>query len=112
MDKKEEKRKKDAARKKKQRAKEHANGEVTVSVTLAAPHAEKLDWLCENLGGYDKSELIALLVYRKWQEVEKIVLGLGMCEFCENALPSGCGGKFKGHGECWKTRKEREALKV
>jgi hypothetical protein len=98
-------------RKQAEREKDKAEGMVRVSMKLTSEHGARLNELCE-LTEYDKAELVALLVHRHWQKVKAIVETLGDCEYCGNALPQGCGGKWKGHKECFKTIKQRELLSL
>ena len=98
-------------RKQKERERKRQAGDVTITLTLTKTHGERLNELCE-LTEYDKAELVALLIHRKWQEVKSITDDLGSCKHCENKLPQGCKGKWKGHGECFKTIKQRELLSI
>lgn len=100
-----------AKRKQAEREKDRADGVVRVSMKLTSEHGERLNELCA-LTEYDKAELVALLIHRQWQKTKAIVEPLGKCEYCAEQLPQGCGGKWKGAGECFKTIKQRELLSL
>lgn len=100
-----------AKRKQEERERDKQEGVVRVSMKLTQEHGERLNELCY-LMEYDKAELVALLIHRKWQEIKAVTDSLGECEFCREQLPKGCQGKFKGHGMCFKTIKQRELLSL
>ena len=100
-----------AKRKQEERERDRKEGIVRVSMKLTQEHGERLNELCD-LMEYDKAELVALLIHRKWQEVKAVTDDLGVCEFCDKQLPQGCQGKWKGRGECFKTIKQRELLSL
>tara|TARA_R110000782_G_C14819187_1_gene413755 strand:+ start:20944 stop:21258 length:315 start_codon:yes stop_codon:yes gene_type:complete len=98
-------------RKQKERELAKQRGETTVSVKLSQLHSERLEWVA-SVRGYDKAEYIALLIHRDAESLESTLDDLGKCSYCGNELPKGCAAKWKGHGECFKTIKQRELLSL
>lgn len=77
-------------------------------IQLSNSEAAALDELRTFRGGYDVNEYLATLIRRDKERMEKEKTELGKCDFCGNALPSGCAKKFKGHGQCFFTRDEKK----
>ena len=107
----EQKRKEAAERKRKSRKKLESQ---RIEIELSKTELEQLDWICNFRGAevdpYDRKEAIATLIREDYKRAQKQLENLGECEFCNDPLPKGCGGIFKGMSECFHDRKARELL--
>lgn len=108
----EKKRQQDLKRQQAKRAKDaEKNSELGIKeyrVPLSKVEAATLDELREFRGGYDVGEYIATLIRRDKERMKEERKQLGTCDYCCEALPKGCGKKFKGLGQCFYTQDEKK----
>ncbi|WP_421334140.1 hypothetical protein [Aeromonas veronii] len=54
---------------------------------------------------YSADEYVSTLIRRDWEkwQAQEDELQKQTCQHCNCELPKGCGGAFKGQGECWHT---------
>lgn len=96
-------------RKQAQRARRAALGIKRVEVALSERERQQLDHLRIARAGagdpYSADEYISTLIRRDWEKwlEQEAELKTKTCQHCECQLPTGCGGAFKGQGECWHT---------
>ncbi|MGL5661431.1 MAG: hypothetical protein ACRDCX_09490 [Aeromonas sp.] len=100
-------------RKQAQRERRAILGIKRVEVALSARERQQLETLRIARAGagdpYSADEYISTLIRRDWecwleQEAE---LKAQTCQHCDGALPTGCGGAFKGQRECWHTQGDK-----
>ena len=101
-------------RQKRVREAEDARGIKTVRTKLGKREREMLDEICRVRGGitgaYSKSEAIAALIRINHKSLQVEIEALGECDYCGNLKPEGCGGKYKGFGDCYHTIERRVLL--
>ena len=106
----------DAQRAKKSRDKKKALGEKEIRLKVSADEYAMLEELCKLRAGcrepYTPSDYLVTL-FRKVLPLDEKQYhlqanALGMCDYCNEVLPSGCGGAFKGQSDCYHTRQYRE----
>ncbi len=97
------------ARKEAQRKRDKVLGIERVEVRLSIREREQLKTLCAARAGagepYSADEYISTLIRRDWEawQAQEAELQKQTCPHCDCALPTGCGGAFKGEGACWHT---------
>ncbi|MGN4999885.1 hypothetical protein [Aeromonas dhakensis] len=97
------------ARKEAQRKRDKVLGIKRVEVRLSIREREQLDALRAARAGadepYSADEYVSTLIRRDWEkwQAQEAELQKQTCPHCACALPAGCGGAFKGQGECWHT---------
>ncbi|QWZ63589.1 hypothetical protein [Aeromonas sp. FDAARGOS 1417] len=97
------------ARKEAQRKRDKVLGIERVECRLSIREREQLKTLCAVRAGagdpYSADEYISTLIRRDWEkwQAQEAELQKQTCQHCDCALPKGCGGAFKGQGECWHT---------
>lgn len=113
-DKKQAKRKAAANRKRMQRLRKAEQGIITIEVSLTKSQRETLDKNRAIRGGvrgeYEIDEYIDTLLRRDNELLEKQIAQLSDCNKCNESLPVGCNGLFKGDCECWHTFSYRELM--
>lgn len=96
-------------RKQAQRARRAALGIKRVEVALSERERQQLDHLRIVRAGsgdpYSADEYVSTLIRRDWEkwQAQEAELQKQTCQHCNCELPKGCGGTFKGQGECWHT---------
>lgn len=101
----------DAKRAKKARDKKKALGQKKISFDVSEAEYALFTKMGELRAGcrepYSPSDYVAALVRvilplddERYQTQAK---ALGMCDTCNSVLPAGCGGLFKGQGDCYHT---------
>lgn len=97
------------ARKEAQRKRDKVLGIKRVEVRLSIREREQLDALRAARAGadepYSADEYLSTLIRRDWEtwQAQEAELKQQTCQHCGCSLPKGCGGAFKGQGECWHT---------
>ncbi|GKQ98883.1 hypothetical protein [Aeromonas hydrophila] len=100
-------------RKQLQRARRAALGIKRVEVALSERERQQLDHLRIARAGngepYSSDEYISTLIRRDWEcwLEQETALKMQTCQHCDCELPTGCGGTFKGQGECWHTQGDK-----
>lgn len=100
-------------RKQAQRARRAALGIKRVEVALSERERQQLEHLRLARAGcgepYSADEYISTLIRRDWEkwQTQEAELQKQTCQHCECQLPTGCGGAFKGQGECWHTKGDK-----
>jgi hypothetical protein len=101
-----------AERAKKSRDKRKLLGEKEIRFKVSGEEFEMLEKLCKlravRLEPYTPSDYLVTL-FRKLLPLDEKqyhlqVDALGLCDFCNEVLPSGCGVTFKGQSDCFHTR--------
>lgn len=96
-----------AERKRRSRARLAALDIKVLEIPLSARERAQMDEARTVRGGdagpYELTEYIATLIRRDHERLAQQLADLGDCAHCKQALPAGCGGTFKGQGECWHT---------
>jgi hypothetical protein len=101
-----------AERAQKSRDKKKSLGEKEVRLKLAQHEFEMLEKMCKLRAGclepYTPGDYLVTL-FRKLLPLDQKQYhlqanALGVCDGCNEVLPSGCGGTFKGQGDCFYTR--------
>lgn len=99
-------------RKKKSREAAKAAGVARIEISLGKNEVSRLDELCKTRGGvrgpYSTDEYLSLLIHRDWQKLQQQLAELGTCSHCNDPLPEGCNGLFKGTITCWHTFEAKE----
>lgn len=102
-----------AARKRRQRARQ-ANefGKNRLELVLSDRELQMLDENCQrrNPGRepYSKADYVSLLILCDNERLARQEAALGTCERCNETLPTGCGGLFRGESACWFMRDSRQ----
>ena len=100
-------------RKQAQRARRAALGIKRVEVALSERERQQLDHLRIVRDGsgdpYSADEYVSTLIRRDWEkwQAQEAELQKQTCQHCNCELPKGCGGAFKGQGECWHTQGDK-----
>lgn len=106
----------DAQRSKKRRDKTKALGEREIRFKVSAAEFAMLEDLCTKRAGcrepYTPSDFLVTL-FRKVLPLDHAkyhtqAKALGVCDYCHEVMPAGCGGAFKGQSECYHTVKYKE----
>lgn len=101
-------------RKQQQRDKLKAMDITVVEVKLSANERALLDEGCSVRGGvrgaYSRDEYIATLIRNDSKKLKRDLSRIGNCEKCNNPVPGGCEGVFKGDAECYHTEKARALM--
>ncbi|WP_279459913.1 hypothetical protein [Aeromonas veronii] len=101
-------------RKQAQRARRAALGIKRVEVALSERERQQLDHMRIARAGsgepYSADEYISTLIRRDWEKwlEQEAELKTKTCQHCDNKLPGGCGGTYKGESACWLTSGEKE----
>ncbi len=89
-------------RKKNERERKKSMGVTSVSTELSSTQLSKLDVLCssfgDNNGNYSRDELLSTLIDKAHSQLKL----MGSCSNCNEKLPKGCNGIFKGNSDCKK----------
>lgn len=97
------------SRKEAQRKRQAALGIKRVEVALSTREREQLETLrrarARSGAPYTADEYISTLLRRDWErwQLQQAELAVQTCQHCDNQLPSGCAGAFKGETACWHT---------
>ncbi|MFZ3402826.1 hypothetical protein LCG94_05755 [Aeromonas salmonicida] len=97
------------SRKQAQRSRDAALGIQRVEVRLSIREREQLETLRSARAGsgkpYSADEYISTLLRRDWEhwQQQQAALATQTCQNCDNQLPGGCAGTFKGEAACWHT---------
>jgi len=101
-------------RKQAQREKLRAMDITVVEVKLSASERVMLDEGCIVRGGvggaYSRDEYIATLIRNDNNNLKSDLSQLGHCKKCDEDLPVGCNGLFKGDCECFHTLKAKSLM--
>lgn len=104
--------KNDAVHKQKQRARDRAAGNKTITLNLTADEVQKLELArrLRNAGGepYQIAEYFALLLENDAAELVRQMQALKPCERCGKTLPETCDGDFKAEAACFLNRNYRQ----
>jgi protein-arginine kinase activator protein McsA len=101
------------ARKEAQRQRDKVLGIKRVEVRLSIREREQLDILRAARAGadepYSADEYLSTMIRRDWEkwQAQEAELKKQTCPNCDCALPTGCGGAFKGQSECWHTQGDK-----
>lgn len=99
-------------RKRRSRERMRQLGIKVIEVRLSPPVQRQLDEARHVRGGirgpYSVDEYIDTLIREDCARLERQIAKLGSCRKCGSALPEGCGGLFKGDGDCFHTRRALE----
>lgn len=95
-------------RKRKEREIKASLGIKKVVTELSKSEWNMLREICEFRGGYDNNEAIRFFIRREFELVQELKESMGKCGFCDNPLPKGCKGTFKGQEQCFLTQKAKE----
>lgn len=106
----------DAERAKKSRNKKKNLGEREIRLKVSAAEYAMIEKMGKLRAGcrepYTPAEYLVTL-FRKVlplddEKYHTQAKALGMCDYCHEVMPSGCGGAFKGQKECYHTKQYRE----
>lgn len=101
-------------RKQKSRARRKQFDMKVIEVSLSATQRATLDNTCRVRGGidgpYTHQEYIAALIEADAKRLADQVNNLAPCAWCNEPLPGGCGGLFKGQCECFHHARARELM--
>lgn len=101
-----------AERAKRARNKANDLGMKEIRFKVSAQEYEMIEKLCALRAGclepYTPSDYLVTL-FRKVlplddKQYHTQANALGMCDYCKDVLPAGCGGAFKGEKPCYHTR--------
>lgn len=108
--------KSDAERAKKSRNKKKALGEKEIRLKVSAAEYAMIEKMGKLRAGglepYTPADYLVTL-FRKMlplddEKYHTQAKALGMCDYCNEVLPAGCGTTFKGQKECYHTKQYRE----
>lgn len=94
-------------RKRKERERKKELEMVEVRIEFSKTELECLAGNMEFRGYEDRGEYLKALMRSDRNSCDEIKRHLNACGYCGNDLPKGCGGTFKGHGECFKTLNDK-----
>lgn len=105
-----------AQRQKKSRDKKKDLGEREIRFKVSAAEYALVEKMCELRAGcsepYTPADYLVTL-FRKVlplddEKYHTQAKALGMCDYCNEVMPAGCGAVFKGQADCYHTKQYRE----
>ncbi|AIK14245.1 hypothetical protein GZ59_24480 [Pectobacterium atrosepticum] len=101
------------ARKRRQRARQAGEyGKNRLELVLSDSELQMLEQNCQrrNPGRepYSKADYVSLLILCDNERLMRQEAALGTCERCNETLPAGCGGLFRGESACFFLRDFRQ----